>query len=96
MRIPEVRDRLYRLADAVEDQDLSTELRFLADQLWRRRSQRSLTADQRIESDHMTPELASRIRRYAKQHPTMTMLAIGREFNVNQGRVSEALYGKRW
>lgn len=95
MTIPEIRQRLYELSVLNTGTDLGVELGMLADELWRRQSPRSLTADQRIESTHVTPLLAYRIREYARDHPDETMLSIGRHFNVNQGRVSEALYGKR-
>jgi len=58
--------------------------------LWRRKAIRRAPND----SAPVTPALTA-IRAYAKQHPEMTELAIGHEFGVNQGRVSEALAGFR-
>lgn len=95
MTIPEVRDRLYELADEHAGSALGAELHSLADNLWRRRSSRSRTAGERVESRPMTPQLAAWIRGYAERNPDETELAIGIHFGVNQGRVSEALYGKR-
>jgi len=43
----------------------------------------------------MTPDLAEEIREYAQANPGMSHQAIGEVFNVNHGRVSEAIIGKR-
>lgn len=43
----------------------------------------------------ITPELIKQIRAYAKAHPDLNNATIGRRFNVDGGRVSEALAGKR-
>ena len=43
------------------------------------------------QSATMTPELAGEIRRYAIGHPNLSTQRIANHFNVNQGRVSEAL-----
>jgi hypothetical protein len=40
-----------------------------------------------------TPDLAEEIRAYAKAHPIASYREIGRAFNVDGGRVSEALHG---
>ena len=66
-------------------------LRELAEELWRRPIARRAPA----ESRYFTDDLADKIRAYAKQHPDHTYAAIGLAFNVNQGRVSEAIAGKR-
>jgi hypothetical protein len=42
----------------------------------------------------MSPELAQEIREFAEANPGLSQQAIA-EFNVNHGRVSEALHGKR-
>ena len=88
MTIPEVRDRLYFLSE-IQNQP---ELRQLADQLWRRSpGRRTARATSRV----LTPELAQAIREYAAQHPEESEHRIGIRFDVNQGRVSEALFGYR-
>lgn len=87
LTVPEVRDRLYQLADELG----STELRRLADNLWRRRPGRQTRAQSRA----VTPELVTAIREFAADHPSMTEHQIGVRFGVNQGRVSEALFGFR-
>ena len=43
------------------------------------------------QSATMTPELADEIRRYAIGHPNLSNQRIANHFNVNPGRVSEAL-----
>jgi hypothetical protein len=68
------------------------ELRALASQIPRRK-----LAGPRAPatSARMTPALARQIRAYKKANPDLGNAAIGFQFNVNQGRVSEALRGKR-
>lgn len=43
------------------------------------------------QSQPMTPELAASIRAFAKRNQHMTFQDIGQRFNVNAGRVTEAL-----
>ncbi len=43
----------------------------------------------------MTDELRAEIIEYATANPSLPQTQIGRNFGVNQGRVSEALNGKR-
>jgi len=86
MRIPEIRERLIEKGQQYGDDELIE----LAIELWRRRSTRAPD-----ESTPMSPRLAYQIRLYASLRPTATQRAIGNAFNVSQGRVSEALHGKR-
>jgi hypothetical protein len=72
-------------------EDESAELFELADEL-RRRPTRSRAP---VSSAPMTPELAQEIREYAETNPDLSHQAIAEKFNVNHGRVSEALHGKR-
>ena len=44
----------------------------------------------------MNDELADRVRRFAATRPDLSQVEIGRLFNINGGRVSEALAGKRY
>ena len=87
MTIPEIRERLLQLAD---EHDIG-ELRHLARNLRRRPAVRK--AD--TQSQPMTPLLAMAIRTYVYRHPEKTQAAIAAAFNVNPGRISEALRGKR-
>lgn len=87
MRIPEVADRLRALG--VERGD--DELICLAEELRRRRPTRKAPP----KSTTVTPALQAEMRAVAKANPSMTQVEIGRRFNVNQGRVSEALRGFR-
>lgn len=43
----------------------------------------------------MTPEMAAEIRAVKKANPSLSQMEIARQFNVNPGRVSEALRGKK-
>lgn len=47
------------------------------------------------QSAPVTDEVRSLIRVYAKTYPDMTQQQIATEFNLNAGRVSEILTGKR-
>jgi hypothetical protein len=69
----------------------SSELLELADELKCRFSGPRAPAT----STPMTPELAEEIREYAEANPGVPHQAIGEVFNVNHGRVSEAIKGKR-
>lgn len=86
MTVPEVRERLYVLSDVLP------ELRALADQLWRRPPGRKKAP---AVSRKLTPELKDEIRAYASAHPGETEHSVSIHFGVNQGRVSEALFGHR-
>jgi hypothetical protein len=82
MRIPEVAKHMVAIA---------RELRVLARQLKRRPPIKR--APNR--SARFTKALAARIRRYVRRYPTMSNAAIGRHFNVDGGRVTDAMRGKR-
>jgi len=43
----------------------------------------------------MTPALRQKIKTFAKANPTFSQMQIAEKFNVNSGRVSETLRGKR-
>lgn len=86
MRLPEIVEELHKLAD-----DFSIpRLHDLADEIRRRPSTRSAPT-----SRPMTPTLRAQIRLAARLNPEMSQLEIAKSFGVNQGRVSEALKGKR-
>lgn len=87
MRLPEIADELRRLA-----KDFSIpRLADLAEEIRRRPILKRADAV----SAPMTPWLAEEIRAYADAHPDLSQLEIAETFNVNQGRVSEVLRGKR-
>lgn len=87
MRVPDVRDRLRELAceHGIE------ELYQLADELVRRQHGRRAP----VESATVTEELATAVRAYRAAFPEMSMHRVGLVFQLNQGRVSEILFGKR-
>lgn len=85
--IPEVRDRLRELAHELAAPELET----LARELERRPPVRRSPGG----SAPMTPDLADAIRADVAANPDATMAEIGARHNVNQGRVSELLAGKR-
>ncbi|MGA2313867.1 MAG: hypothetical protein ABSF87_16105 [Xanthobacteraceae bacterium] len=93
MKIPEVAKRMREIAKLIQSDHPgeSGELLELADELKRRFSGPRAPAT----STPMTPELAEEIREYAEANPSMSHQAIGEVFNVNLGRVSEAIIGKR-
>lgn len=85
--IPQIRARLIELAA----EHGIPELEELALETKRRPHVRKAPA----RSVQMTDRVAEDIRRYAAKHPRMPYAQIGVHFNLNQGRVSEALAGKR-
>ena len=84
--IPALRERLRELAD----EHGIDELREIADKMYRR----SHTRRAPNKSQPLTPELAEAIRDYKETHPDAHQREIGEAFNVNPGRVSEALEGQ--
>lgn len=81
--IPEIRARMREIAD---EHDLE-ELHDLADETYRntpvkRASRKSAT---------LTPELAAEIRAFVAKNPKLHQRDVAQKFNVNPGRVSEAL-----
>ena len=92
MRIPEVRAELLDIANhEAMPEMLSQRLLALREELHRRPVQRK----GRAVSKTMTDRLRRQITEFAEDNPEMTQVEIGRQFNVNQGRVSEALFGFR-
>ncbi len=84
MTIPEIRARLHELAVALG----CKELHDLAEAT-RRRSAKKRAASVR---QSLTPTLAKKIRAYVAQNPNMSNREIGNVFNVDGGRVSEAIH----
>lgn len=81
--IPEIRKRLLEIA---KESNLP-EIEELVSEMYRR----SPVARAKSKSRKLTPGLARRIRRRARQDPTKHQREIAEEFDVNPGRVSEAL-----
>jgi predicted XRE-type DNA-binding protein len=93
MKVPEVAKRMREIAELIriEHPKESGELFELAGELKRRFSGTRAPAT----STKMTPELAEEIREFAEANPGMSHQEIGNVFNVNHGRVSESILGKR-
>ena len=87
MKLGEVAARLRELANEYEDPELME----LADEIPRRRPAKRAAPT----SFPMTPALAAEIRAFCQQFPDWSQARVGRHFNVNAGRVSEVLNGKR-
>jgi len=86
LSIPELRTELLRLADN-EGAAIADELRALVAASFRKPAVRK--APRKL--PRLTPELAASIRDYAAAAPAASQLEIANRFNVNPGRVSEAL-----
>lgn len=96
--IPEVRDALYDQAQRLRavgyevlPEDLASQMVTWADGLHRRRKKTSAP----VTSARVTPALARAVREYAAAHPEEPQYKIAQKFNINPGRVSEILAGKR-
>lgn len=87
MRLPEIQARLRELALQLECDELND----LADEIGRR------PAGQRAPrtSAPMTDELAAKIKAMKKAEPHLPHTEIAKRLNINPGRVSETLKGKR-
>jgi hypothetical protein len=92
MKLPDVAKRMREIAELIESdyQAESGELFELAAEIKRRSGPRAPA-----NSTPITPELYEEIREYAEANPGMPHQDIAVMFNVNHGRVSEALKGKR-
>ncbi len=84
--IPEIRTRLYQLAHELDCPELAA----LADETVRTPPSRRVSPT----STRMTAKLAMEIRAYVAAHPQAAQTQIAARFNVNPGRVSEAMAGK--
>lgn len=87
MTIPEIRDRLFELADELD----CPELIRLAEATRRRAPVRKAPVKSRPISRAVKVAIAA----YAAAHPDAHLQAIADVFKVNHGRVSETLAGKR-
>lgn len=87
MRLPEVATRLRELATQLDCGELSE----LADEIARRPSAQRAPRS----SAPMTDLLRAQIRAMKAAEPDLSHAEIGRRLNLNPGRVSETLRGKR-
>lgn len=94
--IPEIRAEMHRVAKGLRDMTMgragaAAMLDKLAEETRRRAPvRRAPTKTKRI-----TPELAAAVRQYAYDHPKASFQDIGFLFEINSGRVSEIMAGKR-
>ena len=95
MTIPEVRIALLILANEMAQypytKPFADTIRALVKELYRRRGLQPT----KVRSQPITPELKAHIRRYKRSHPDMSLQQIANRFTVNQGRVTDAILGKR-
>lgn len=87
MRLPEVASRLRELAIELGCDELDE----LAEEIGRRSPRQRAP----ITSAPMTDALTAQIRALKAAEPDLSQAEIGRRFNLNPGRISEALRGKR-
>lgn len=71
-------------------EELTSRLVEIKAKMFRKKPVRKASAQSQI----MTPELAVSIRAFAHRNKDITLQAIATRFNVNAGRVSEAMAGK--
>lgn len=103
MRIPEIRvalseeaARLHEAASTLAEEarvliNMAMRIENFIDELHRRPAVKRAPRTRAS----ITPELKKKIKAYAAAHPRMHNATIGRRFNVDGGRVSEVLAGKR-
>jgi hypothetical protein len=87
MRLPEITQRLRELAVELH----CDELEELANEIGRRSSGQRAAAT----STPMTDALRDQIRAMKEAEPGLSQAEIGNRLNINPGRVSETLRGKR-
>ena len=89
MRIRECQEELMRIADEAPP-DYAARIRKVVLELYRRPGHRT-----DVKSDPMSPAKVRDIRRLKRVMPELSQKEISIIHNVNPGRVSESLYGKR-
>ncbi len=87
MRLPEISNRLRELAIELHCDELDG----LADEIGRRSSGQRAAAT----SVPITDSLRDQIRAMKEAEPGISQAEIGKRLNINPGRVSETLRGKR-
>ncbi|RVA09405.1 hypothetical protein EN932_22800 [Mesorhizobium sp. M7A.F.Ca.US.002.01.1.1] len=93
--IPQARQELLVLADDLEGYGMPTSASTIMDIVEGYLTRRSPRRVARRVSAPMTAELAERIRKFAQAAPHLAQTEIAKAFQVNPGRVSEALAGQR-
>lgn len=92
MRLPDVQARLLAISgDARLPLSVRLELADLAAHMSRRRS----SVRPAVVSERLTPEIRAEILECREAFPELTQTEIAFLFNVNPGRVSEIVRGKR-
>ena len=86
LSIPEVRKRLFEIAEEKNDEELA----YLANELFQKKMKKKAP----IKSDQLTPELAEEIRQFVTDNPSMHNQEVANHFHVNIGRVTDAIQGK--
>ena len=87
------RDMLLLVADSIKAREprAANAIEHIVENLMRRKYTKRKAP---VSSETMTPELAGAIRQVHKANLEMSAQEIADIFNVNQGRVSEAIAGK--
>ena len=95
MIIPQVRVELLRIAHEMHQypytRPFAVRLRELEKELYRRKGVRPT----KVRSQAFTPDLKRQLRAYKRDHPGLSLQQIADRFKVNQGRVTDAILGKR-
>lgn len=91
LRVDELSTELTDIA--IELTDIAMELENVINDCLRREPEaKPRSPDQ---SAKFTPRMARRIRDYINYHPNVSVHDVAERFNVNQGRVSDALHYKK-
>ena len=95
LTIPQVRDRLNELVLrqrelADEQQSIAREIESLIQHMYRRSYNRAPVTSRRV-----TAEIHSSVRSMAEDFPELSHQEIAEAHNINIGRVSEILHGRR-
>jgi hypothetical protein len=91
--IPRARKELKEIAAGLDDLFAAAAILSIVDTLMVRTFSGRKT---RAKHQRMNDEIAERVRRFAAERPDLSQVEIGRMFNINGGRVSEALAGKTY
>ena len=93
--IPEIRQRMFELSNELallsnRQIEIAVELEELANETYRRTYERAPVTSRRI-----TNEVRLSVVKMATDYPELSHQAIAEVHNINLGRVSEILHGKR-
>jgi hypothetical protein len=93
MTIPEIREELFEIADCIQESEpeAAAKIRMLAEETKRRPAVRKTP----VRSAKFDADMRSKIKERARFLPGASEVELAREFNVNPGRISEALAGVR-